>query len=252
MLVVAGDVLRRREVERALVELDAVGQEELFGERLHFTLAALVDDRVELARHEQRAHEHRALVALAEPAGVENLRRVHLDLEALGHLHLGDRELVGRRRDREGGDRRHLRARTGLRPPDGPERSFFLLLLGERRKREQREHQEGGGERQCPAGQRRWSHSDPPWATAGVTTSTRPSVRSMTIDDRSWPRTLARTAAARKDPRSCRIRAAPEKGRCACRESRRSPPGSRSLPSTRRFSTRSPRAAAVCAVLSAS
>src|SRR5215831_21271536 len=38
----------------------------------------------------------------------------------------------------------------------------------------------------------------PPWATTGETTSTEPSVRGMT----SWPRTLARTAAARKDPRA--------------------------------------------------
>jgi hypothetical protein len=147
---VAGDLLRRGHVERALVVFDAVRQEELLGERLHLALAATVDDGVELAGHEQRAHEHRPLVALTKPAGVEDLGRVHLDLEAVRHLHLGDRQLVGRCRHRERGHRRHLRARAALGPPDRPERRFFLLLLRERRQREEREHQAGDADRQYP------------------------------------------------------------------------------------------------------
>src|SRR5262249_16050720 len=94
---------------------------------------------------------------------------------AFRYLHLGDRKLVGRRRHRKRGHRRHLRARPALGPPDGPEGRLFFLLLGERghsRQRDEREHQAGGGERQHP---RRWSHGDS-----------------------SWARTLARTAAVRK------------------------------------------------------
>src|SRR5207245_1822786 len=70
--VVARDLLGCGEIEGALVELDAVGEEELLGERLHLALAARVDDRVELAGDEQRAHEHGALVALTEPTHIED------------------------------------------------------------------------------------------------------------------------------------------------------------------------------------
>src|SRR5262249_13510052 len=129
-------------------------------------------------------------------ARVENLRRVHLDLEALRYLHLGDRQLVGRRRDGEGRDRRHLRAGTALGPSDRPERRPFFFLLGGRRKWEEREHQAGGGERQYPI------HSVPPWATTGHGVE---GAERTQHDGRSWPRTLARTAAARKAPPEPRL-----------------------------------------------
>ncbi len=80
-VVVAGDLLRGRHVERALVELDPVREHQLLGDHLDLTLAALVDERVDLARSEQRADEDGALVALPQPARVEDLGREQLDLE---------------------------------------------------------------------------------------------------------------------------------------------------------------------------
>src|SRR5262249_17804645 len=71
-VVVASDRLRGRDVERALVELDAVRQLELLRDRLHFARAALVHDRVDLAGAEERADEDGAAVALPEPACVED------------------------------------------------------------------------------------------------------------------------------------------------------------------------------------
>ena len=142
-VVVARDLLGRRHVERALVELDAVGQLDAAENGLGDALALLAGDRIDLAGDEQRAHEHRALVAAAKPARIEDAALVHLHLEAgrgreLGQLCLG-------RRHRRGGDGRHLGRDLALGPPLGPERLLLLLLLREGH----RCRHQTGGERGC-------------------------------------------------------------------------------------------------------
>ena len=45
-------------------------------------LALVAGDCIDLAGHEQRAHEHRALVAAAQATRIEDAALVDLDLEA--------------------------------------------------------------------------------------------------------------------------------------------------------------------------
>ena len=66
-----------------------LGSISLLGDRLHLALAALVDHRIDLAGDEQRADEHRALVAVAHAARIEDVARRDLGLEAGRHLDLG-------------------------------------------------------------------------------------------------------------------------------------------------------------------
>src|SRR5262245_26555718 len=126
-VVVAGDRLRGRDVERALVELDAVRQLELLRDRLDLACAALVHDCVDLAGAEEGADEDRAAVALPQPASIEDVGRVDLDLEAWRNLHLRDGQLVGRGWNRERRHRRHRGARTSRGAADCPERHVLLL-----------------------------------------------------------------------------------------------------------------------------
>ena len=147
-LVVARDLLGRRHVERAIVELDAVGQLELLGDDLGGALALVAGDRIDLAGHEQRAHEHRALVAAAQAARIEDAALVDLDLEAGRGREL--RQLRLRRRHRRGGDRGHLGRHVALGPALGPERLLLLLLLCEGN----RPRHQAGGERRMRLGVR--------------------------------------------------------------------------------------------------
>jgi hypothetical protein len=85
------------------VKLDAVREHQLLGDDLDLALAPSIHERVDLPCPEQRADEGGAPIALAQPAGIEDLGREHLDLEARRNFHLGDGQLVSGRGNREYG-----------------------------------------------------------------------------------------------------------------------------------------------------
>ena len=97
------------DVERAVLEGDAVRPVHIGVERLDLAFAVLVGDGVDLA-DQARADEHRALVAEHERARVRHARGIDLDVEAGRHLQLGGRQLVG-----GGGERRRRDRREFLR-----------------------------------------------------------------------------------------------------------------------------------------
>jgi hypothetical protein len=94
-----------RDVERAVLEGDAVGQLEALGDHLHLALPPLVHHRIDIARH-AAADEQRALVAPGHGARIVDPVRPQLRLEAGRQLDLGDRDLARRLRRRRLGDRR--------------------------------------------------------------------------------------------------------------------------------------------------
>src|SRR5206468_8505461 len=103
------DAVNLGDVERAVLERDAVGQVEALGDRFDLARAALVDDGVDVASDAAR-HEQGAAVAPGHHARVVDAVRPELDLEALRHLDLVDGNLArGFRRGRLG-DRRERRA----------------------------------------------------------------------------------------------------------------------------------------------
>ena len=127
--VVALDLLVRREVERALVEFDAGGELGLVDDGLRLAVA-LLGNGIDLVADEQRAHEHRALGALAQRARIEHARGPGLDLEARRQLELCGGQLVGRSGDRKGRHGRQPRGRVVLGPALGPAGFLGGRLLG--------------------------------------------------------------------------------------------------------------------------
>ena len=143
------------DVERAVLEGDAVRAVEPRGDDLHLALAALVDDGIDLVL-QPRAHEHGALVAERERAGVGHAAGIDLDLESLRSLELVDRQLVGGGRERRGRDRREPLGVGGVGTPDqgraGRQRRGLLRgrrLLGGRRPRSPEQCADSSGEHEA-------------------------------------------------------------------------------------------------------
>src|SRR4030095_2134841 len=93
------DLAELGDVERALVQGDAVGPMQAGGDDLHLALAVLGDQRVNLVLQAAR-DEDGPLVAEPQRPGVGNAGRIDLDLETLWERELVERQLVGRRRQR--------------------------------------------------------------------------------------------------------------------------------------------------------
>ncbi len=127
-VVVAHDLLGCRHVESTLAELDAAGQLQAAEHGLYLALAALLGDRVDLARDEQGADENRALFAAAQSPRIEDAALVDVDLEAGRDLELG--KLVGGGRHRRCGNRGHFCAGPFFGFALGPEGLLFFLFLG--------------------------------------------------------------------------------------------------------------------------
>jgi len=133
-----GDLRQLGDIERAVVERDAVGAEEPGEERLRLALAVLVGDRIDLVGH-ARADEHGALVADAQRARVGHAAGIDLDLEILGRMKLRHRQFVGRGRDRQRRHRRKLGGGLGFR------RILQRRIGGGRRQRRRRGLRRGRG-----------------------------------------------------------------------------------------------------------
>ena len=109
------DLVDLGDVERTVVEGDAVGRMQPARQHLDLTLAVLVDQRIDLVE-QTAADENGALVAdpqrarIADPAGID------LDMEVRGQFQLGLRQLVGGGGDRRRKDRRDVRDRRVVRP----------------------------------------------------------------------------------------------------------------------------------------
>ena len=106
-VVVAPDLREFGDVERAVLEGDAVRAVQALGDGLDLALSVLLDDRVDVAGEAGR-DEQRALVAEAHRARVGDAGGVELDVEAGRNLQLVELELVGGERDRRRRDRRQL------------------------------------------------------------------------------------------------------------------------------------------------
>ncbi len=105
------------DVQRAVVERDAVGPVEAGGQHLDLAFAVLVGDRIDLV-DEAAADEHRALVALGQRTRIGHAGGVDFDVEAGRHLELGQRQLVGRGGQWRARDRRKLRRGITIGAPD--------------------------------------------------------------------------------------------------------------------------------------
>ena len=103
----------RDDVERAIVEGEAVGLLLALDDHLDAALAALVGDGVDLADH-AGANEDRALVAAPQRARARNAVRPQLHLEAGGHLDLVERDLLARRDRQRRRVRLEVQALLGL------------------------------------------------------------------------------------------------------------------------------------------
>src|SRR5262249_30868213 len=90
-----GDAVNLGDVQRAVLERDAVRQVEAFGDRLHLARGAFVDHGVDVAGH-TAGYEQRALVAPGHGPRVVDAAGPELDLEALRHLDLADGDLARR------------------------------------------------------------------------------------------------------------------------------------------------------------
>ena len=106
-LVDLGDLREFGDVERAVLERDAVRPVEAGGQHLDRALAVLVDDGIDLV-DEAAADEHRALVAFGQRTRIGHAGGVDLDVETRRHLELCNRQLVRGRRNRRRRDRRQL------------------------------------------------------------------------------------------------------------------------------------------------
>src|SRR5262249_30288912 len=139
------DAMDLSDVERAVLEGDAVRQVEAFRDRLHLARAAFVDHGVDVAGH-AAGYEQRALVAPGHDPRVVDAASPELDLEALRYLDLADGDLARGLRRRWLGDRRERGALHVLRLSLLPRRRRRRLLGGD-----QAGHEENGsdeGERQ--------------------------------------------------------------------------------------------------------
>ena len=116
-LVDLGDLRKFGDVERAVLERDAVGPIQARRQRLDRALAVLVGDGIDVA-DQAGADEHRALVAFGHRTRVRHAGRVDLDVEAGRQLELCGRQLVRGRRDRRRRDRRKFCCRFIVRTPD--------------------------------------------------------------------------------------------------------------------------------------
>src|SRR5262249_52534767 len=126
------------DIERPLMQDDAVRAIEPGRDDLDFALSVLVDDGVDLVLDAAR-HEYRALVAEPKRPRIIDAARINVDRETLRRFELVERELVGGGRGR----RRHGRAGAplGIGLPAGylggagARRGQRSLLLGGRRAR---------------------------------------------------------------------------------------------------------------------
>ena len=98
-----GDLRQFGDIERAVLECDAVRTIEARGDDLDRPLAVLVLDTIDLV-DEAAADEYRALVAKRQRARVRHARGIDLDVEAGWQLEFCRRQLVGRSGQRR---RRH-------------------------------------------------------------------------------------------------------------------------------------------------
>src|SRR5262249_16355404 len=105
------------DVERALVQDDAVRPMESGGDDLDFALSVLVDDGVDLVLDAAR-HEYRALVAEPKRARVSDAARIDIDREPLRRLELSNWQLVGRSRNWRRRDWRKLLCAFGVGSTD--------------------------------------------------------------------------------------------------------------------------------------
>jgi hypothetical protein len=144
------------DVERAVLEGDAVRPVEPRGDDLHLALAALVDDGIDLVL-QPRANEHGALVAERERARIRHAAGIDLDLEALRHLDLVERQLVGRplRAAEPAPERASARREYRGRPMSGRAgRQRRRRLLRGRRPRRQQQRAESSSEHEALSSQR--------------------------------------------------------------------------------------------------
>ena len=146
---VGGDAVALGDVERAVVEGDAVRRVEAAQHLGDGALAALVDDRVDVLQVAV-ADEHRSLVAERERARLGDAIGVDLDLEAGRDLELVERQLAGGAAGEDGGEgvegRRGLVGRATLLP----------RWRRRRRRRRPAREQRPQGRRRRRARRRRW------------------------------------------------------------------------------------------------
>ena len=102
-----GDLRQFGDVERAVLEGEAVRPIEAGGQHLDLALAVLVDDGIDLV-DQAAADKHRALVAHGERARIRHAGGIDLDVEAGRHLQLRRRQFVRRGGNRRRRDRREL------------------------------------------------------------------------------------------------------------------------------------------------
>ena len=105
------DLIEFGNVERAILEGDAVRPIEALGDDFYFAAAAFIDDRIHLVPHAVANEYHRAIVVLRERACVSYAAGIDLDFEALRRLELVDRQLVRSGCDRRSRHRGELRSR---------------------------------------------------------------------------------------------------------------------------------------------
>ena len=155
------DLRQLGDVERPLVQDDAVGAVKPRGDDLDLARSALVDDGVDLVLEAAR-DEHRALITEPKRARVVDAARIDLDRDPLRRLELVNRELVGRGRDGRRRDRRKPFCGVSIRSPDqrrtGRQRS--LLLRGHRRCGHKGCTESAGEHKSAPA--RQLGHDHPP------------------------------------------------------------------------------------------
>src|SRR5439155_5759768 len=107
-LVDLGDLRQLGDVERAVLEGEAVRTVEAGGQHLDLALAVLVDDGIDLV-DQATADKHRTLVAHGKRARVCHPCGIDLDVEAGWHFELRRRQFVRRR----GYRRRRIRREPG-------------------------------------------------------------------------------------------------------------------------------------------
>ena len=94
-----------RDIQRAILEGQAVRPIKPRVDRLDLAVAILLDDGVDLVE-KAAADEHRALVPLPQRARIAYARRIDFNLKAVRDFQLVDRQLVGGSRNRWWRDRR--------------------------------------------------------------------------------------------------------------------------------------------------
>src|SRR6202022_2810544 len=105
------------DVERAILERDAVRPIKTRRKNLDRPFAVLVDDRIDLV-DEAAADKYCTLVAYRQRTGVRHAGGVNFNIEAGRYFKLCQRQLVRRGRERRRRDRRKLRRGFAVGPPD--------------------------------------------------------------------------------------------------------------------------------------